>query len=245
MRQSAKRTKTRLRAKPFLVLAIVLNLYLGLTRSPLTCLRHIRIEGAREFDKPRIEADLQSIQGIASLQVNPRELESSVLELPEVRNASLSRNIFGSGLLRVAYRTPVARFSGSHRLALSNEGVIYAANELDPGLTTLDAPKTATAPNLTLVGFWEPQRIALIAQEAKNIGVNEHEHILITESGRVILYIGQGRVVLGNCEGLEQKFRALRDRLARNPQELSQIAELDLTLPERPTVRGKTRGSAP
>lgn len=244
MRQSGKsRKKTSLRAKPFLVIGLVLSLYLGITRSPLTSLRHVRIEGARDFDRPRIEAELQTIHGVPCLQVDPEVVEWRILQLPEVRNVSLSRNIFGTGLLRIAYRTPVARFNHSRRLALSDEGVVYAANELDPRLPVLEAPQGVLEPNLTLVGSWEPQRIALIAREARNIDVNEHERILITQPGRVILYIGQGQVVLGNCESLDKKFRALRDRLARNPQELSQIAELDLTLPERPTVRPKTRES--
>ncbi len=244
MSKSAKRKRVRLRAKPFLVIAIVLNVYLGLTRSPLTSLRHIRVEGAKAFDQARIEADIQAVQGIPCQQVNPRELESAILELPEARNASLSRNIFGNGLLRIAYRTPVARIARSRRLALSDEGVIYAANELDPNLPVLDLPRGVLEPNLTLMGSWEPQRIAYIAREARNIDVNQQERILITEPGQVILYIGEGCVILGNCDNLSLKFQALRDRLTRNRSELSQIAELDLTLPDRPTIRKKSRGGA-
>lgn len=239
MRRSGKRKRVRLRAKPFLVIAIVLNVGLGLVFSPLTAIRHVRVEGARDADRARIETELQSVRGVPSLRLNPRAVESRILSAPYARNASLSRTIFGSAALNVAYRTPVARFDRSKRLALSDEGVVYAEQQLSPDLPILDVPAADLQPSLTLEGFWEPQRVAIIAQEARKVDNSQKERILITQPGRVILYIGQGRVVLGNCEGLEKKFQALKDRLLRNPSELSQIAELDLTLPERPAVRQK------
>ncbi len=245
MRQSGKKTRVRLKAKPFIVIAIVLNLYLGLTRSPLTSIRHVQVDGARDFDFARIDGDLQPIRGIPCLQVNSKEVETRILQNPEVRNASLSRNIFGSGHLNVAYRTPVAIFAKSKRLALSDEGVIYAANHLDPGLPILQAPRTALEPNLTLAESWEPQGVAIIAKIARNIDVKKQVRILITESGQVILYIGQGRVVLGNCENLDQKFQVLRARLSEKSEFLSHVAQLDLTLPDRPMITPKAKERAP
>lgn len=219
------------------------NACLGLCFSPLTAIRHVRVEGARPQDRARIESMLQTLHGIPALRVSPEALESRVLDAPFVRDATLSRSIFGSALLNVAYRTAVAHFDGSNKLALSDEGVIYAENDPVEGLPVLDVPGSALQPNLALEGFWEPQRVAFIAVQARKLNASDKERILITQPGRVILYIGQGRVVLGNCEGLEEKFQALRDRLSRNPFELSQIAELDLTLPERPAVRQKARES--
>lgn len=239
MRRSAKRKRVRLRARPFLWLAIVSNVLAGLFFSPLTAIRHVRVEGARPRDRARIEELLQSLSGVPALRVSAQGLESKILEAPFVSDATLSRTIFGSGLLHVEYRTAVARFDHSKRLALSDKGVIYAEDSLAGNLPILDVPQKELQPDLSLEGFWEPQRVAYIAQQARIIDAVRKERILITQPGRVILYIGQGRVVLGNCEGLEEKFQALRDRLSRNPFELSQIAELDLTLPDRPAVRQK------
>jgi cell division septal protein FtsQ len=240
-----KRTRLKLRAKPFLWIFLALNVYLGVTRSGLTSIRRVRVEGAEAWDEKRIEDVMQMVRDVPCLQINPHEVESAVMAEPDVRSASLARSIFGSAVLHVSYRKPVARMGVSRRLALSSDGEIYAAHELPDRLPSVYAPQAVLTPNLSLVGLWEPQRIAFLAEQSENLLSNQQHRILITEPGQVILYIGQGRVVLGNCESLDRKVQVLRDRLNRNSTELSQIAELDLTAPDRPAIRRKSPEGGP
>ena len=242
MRRARKKAVRKLRAKPVLVLVLVLSTVVGLEFSPITSLRHVRVEGGQPFDQARIQDVLSELRGIPCLRINPTRVESNVLSLPEVRSATLTRNIFGNGLLRVAYRTPVARFEGSRRLALSNEGVVYAAHELPKDITVLQVPPSVLQPDLTGIGLWESGTVAKLALDVENIQSNQQHRIVITEPGEVNLYIGQGHVVLGDFKDLDRKVQVLRDRLSRKPSELSQVAELNLMAPDNPQLVPKPSG---
>jgi cell division septal protein FtsQ len=240
MARKRKRPKRKLRAEPFLVLFLALSLYLGIMRSPITSLRHVRVQGAPEYDRARIDNDLQELAGVPCLQINPRRLESKIMDASAVRSATLTRTIFGNGVLVVGYRTPVARIEQSKSLALSNEGVIYLAHDLPDNLPVVFLPSEAHLPVLTVSEIWEPQTIAKLAVLVRNLSPSSKESINLDESGRVKLHIGLGLVELGDCDKLDQKLQVLKDRLSRNPSELEQIAELNLTVPERPAFTPKS-----
>jgi cell division protein FtsQ len=235
-----KRIKRRLRAQPVLFLLLLISLYVGITRSPLTAVRHVRVEGAQAFDEARINGEIQKLVGIPCLQINPRETEARILALPEVRSATLTRSIFGNAVLLVDYRMPVARLATGDELALSDDGVVCPIHEMPPDLPTLYVPAQAKGPVLTVSGIWEPQSIAKLAVLVRNLDLADKESINLDDSGRVKLHIGSGSVELGNCDKIDQKIHVLKDRLSRNPDELMQVAELDLTVPERPAFTPKS-----
>lgn len=237
MRRSKPRNRVHLKAKPCLILGTILVATAGLGFSPLTGLREIRIEGADAEDMPRLTQILQQLRGIPCFRVNTDGVESDVLQLPWIRNATLQRNVFGYGLLRIAYRTPVANISNVPGFALSSEGVMFPCRHLGGFLPAIQFANGAPKPSLTLAADWEPRGVAEVAIQARLLEPAQAESILVTQRGTVCLNIGTGHVVLGSCERLDAKFSALRDQLSKNRSLLAEVQELNLTVPEKIAYR--------
>lgn len=240
-----KRRRTRPRWKPILSVLLVGNVIAGLLWSPVTSLRRVRVEGAADFDQLRIAAILADLKGVPCAQVKARNVESLVLDLPEAESAELTRNLFGGGLLRVAYHRPVARLFNQGNLALTMDGVLYEAHDLPPDLPTIQLRPDEPAPSLGLNAGWQPAQMARLAVQAKQIAPQGPVRVGFNNAGEVCLNMGSGLVVLGSLEDLDRKLQVLRDRLERNPLELSQVESLNLVAPESPSVVPKKVESQP
>ena len=136
MRRRTKRV--RLNPRPFIVLGLGVNLAAGVALSPVTAVRRVRVEGAPEADRERLTLLLQSLKGVPCARVDARTVESKALENSELRGASLARTPFGSAVLRVARRVPVARLFGDLDTGLSADGVLYRASQLPKDLPTVN-----------------------------------------------------------------------------------------------------------
>jgi len=224
-------------------LLLILNVWLGLTRSPITSLRRVRVETAPAGDQARVRAILAELQNVPCLQINPRNVESLAMNLPEVRSAELTRNIFGSGRLLIQYRHAIARRFNAN-IGISADGVMYPSDNLSEDLPTIQLPPDQPAMSLALVGNWPVVALAQTAVEAQGIVPGQPVRIQVEAGGSVSLYIGSGRVVLGSTEDLDKKLDVLRNHLERNPLELSQVESLNLTRPDAPSVVRK-KGEAP
>jgi hypothetical protein len=158
------------------------------------------------------------------------------MSCPEVDRAEFTRNIFGNALLLVQYRTPVARLADIDGEALSVDGVLYQASELPIDLPTLQLPDGGPPTLVALAGNWQPQKIAGLSVYAHQHYPHIDSKIEINRRGVVCLNIGSGRVILGSCDDLDVKLKTLESWLQRNPQELDQVQELNLTTPTAPAV---------
>ncbi|HEY0867424.1 MAG TPA: hypothetical protein VGE01_08600 [Fimbriimonas sp.] len=234
MRQKRKRTRVRL--GPFLWLLLVVNTAAGLLFSPITSIARVWVDGAKPFDQPRLSRILGGLQGVPCALVKPREVESAVMSLPEVRSAELTRNIFGSARLTVRYRRPVARVRNTDNLALTIDGVLYPANELPEELPILELPRGEPHVYATIAAPWRSVAIADLAVRARESWPKEPLLIQVDDRGSVCLNIGTGRVVLGSPTDLGKKLGILQERLEKNPAELSNVAEINLTAPENPSI---------
>jgi cell division septal protein FtsQ len=232
----SKRKRTTWRPGPLLWLLLIANVTAGLLFSPITSVTRARVDGAKPFDQERIANILSGIQGVPCAQVSPREVESLVLSLPEVRSAELTRNLFGSALLSVRYRRPILRVRNTNNLALTIDGVLYPANELGDDLPLLELPPGEPHVLATIAAPWRPVAVANLAIRAKESWPGEPIIIQVDTRGSVCLNIGTGRVVLGSPTDLDKKLEVLHERLQRNPNELQEVAELNLTAPENPSV---------
>src|SRR5947207_2729037 len=109
--------------------ALFANVVLGLLFSPLTSVRRIRVIGAQMHDAQRLANLAQGLRGVPFMLVPATNLESSALAPRDVYNASLAHNLFGSAVLRIGYRQPVAILVDVPRIYLDNEGVLFGSPE--------------------------------------------------------------------------------------------------------------------
>ncbi|MEZ0325038.1 MAG: cell division protein FtsQ/DivIB [Fimbriimonas sp.] len=230
-----KRKRFSLRPKPILRLLLVLAIAAGIWFSPITSIRSVRIEGAIPSDQERLERIAKRLEGIPNIRIDPRITESEVLKLPEAQWATLTRSLFGSALLKVKYRTPVAKLLGHPGVALSNQGVFYKAAQIPKELPQIQLPSGGPPTLLTLSSNWQPKTMAKLAQDVLKLRVSDVIRIQVEEGGLVCLNMGSGRVILGSIDNLDEKLSVLRDRLAANPNELNEVEDLVLTSPKSPS----------
>lgn len=237
-----KRKSVHLRFAPFLWLFLTANVAAGLVYSKVTSIVHVRTDGVKPFDRERVEGILAKLQDVPCSKVKGREIESQVMQLPEVDHAEFTRNPFGNGLLTVQYRVPVAKLAGTDNVVLSDDGILYPASEFPEDIPTLQFTKRGPAAVIALAGNWEAEKLSQLAVYAQKHYPREELKITVDDLGSVCLNIGSGRVVLGSCENLQLKLKTLEDRLAINPLELKQNEELILTWPKAPALVNKIVG---
>lgn len=242
MRRKRKVGRRKLRAAPCLWLLLIVNIGLGICFSRITSIVRVRTEGVKVFDQARIEGILAGLKDIPCLRVDSHVVESEVMAGPDIDNAEFTRNVFGNALLSVRYRTPVAKLGDNGSEALGPDGVLFHASELPPDLPELDLPNSGPPTLAALAGNWQPRSLATLAIYARNHYPRAETKIEVDRRGAVCLNIGSGRVVLGSCDDLDLKLKTLESRLQRNPQELDQVEELNLTTPSMPAVVPKKPG---
>jgi len=236
MRKKKSKKRNRLRPAPFLWIFLFLNILFGLVFSRMTSAVNVRAASVPAYDQTRVKGILAKLRDVPCLQVNPKKIETEVMALPDVDKAELTRNIFGNALLLIRYRSPVAVLSGQQNVVLSTDGVLYKATELPGDLPVLKLPKGGPP---TLVGYggnWQPGSLAALAVYSRQNYPKTDVVIQVSERGVVCLNIGSGRVILGSCDDLDLKLKTLESRLQKNPQELSEEDELNLTVPSFPAV---------
>lgn len=241
MKRRRKRStrRTTLKAAPILWLAFIANTCLGFMFSPVTAARRVRIEGAHPNDQARLAAIAETLKGTPCLRVNPRDVESQAVSDVAIRSAELTRSIFGTDRLRVAYRKAVARYFTDPNIGVSLDGTIFRAPVLSGDLPVLKLPAGEVQVALGLVATWDASRLAGLCADAATLWPNKDLMVELTEDRGVCLNIAAGRVVLGQCDRLDFKLDVLKKRLERNPTELDQIEELVLTEPNFPRIKRK------
>ena len=230
MRRRTRRV--RLRPRPFLVLGLLLNLGAGLAFSPVTAIRHVRVEGAPPADRARLIELLQALRRVPCVRVDARAIEAAALQNSEIRDARLARTPFGSAVLRVVRRVPVARLNDA--TGLSDEGVAFAASEMPSGLPTVARPPGEPSVELTLGNGWPAADVARLAILVRDLAPGKPPRIILVGGGRVCLNIEGGTVDLGRLEDLEAKVARLREVLRKQPDLFATVQTLSLVRADAP-----------
>ena len=238
MRRRTKRV--RLRARPFVILALLVNVAAGVALSPVSAVRRVRVEGAPPADARRLAGLIQGLRGMPCARVNARELESAALQNSELRLASLARNPFGSAVLRVVRRTPVARMYAFPDAALSDEGVVYRATDLPKDLPTVNPLAESPDVGLALGNGWRSADVAHLAALMRGLGRGEPPRIDLVGGGRVCLNIESGTVDLGRCDELDAKVARLREYLLKRPDLFASFRKLSLVRLDDPAFEPRT-----
>jgi cell division septal protein FtsQ len=221
-----KRKRISVRPKPIFGLLLGVNVVVGLLWSPLTALREVRIRGAAAWDQARLQMIAESVKGIPCAQVNSHDVESQVLQDSEVKTARFSRNLFGSAVLSVDYREPVAVLDQQPDVALSTDGVTFFSRHLPPNLPVVKIDGENPMGSALIAGSWPVQTVAKLAVQMGAIFKGRSLQIELGKGQVLCLNMGAEQVVFGSCDDIDSKVAALQSQLAKDPQLLDKYQSL-------------------
>jgi hypothetical protein len=214
---------------------LVINVTAGFIWSPLTSLRFVRVEGALEADRVRIEEAVQLSRGVPWVRFNQEQLASLILLNPGLENLTIETNPFGRGLVKVSYKSAVAVVGDG--LLLSDRGDLF------PGRAAVDLPRVnvpdeALKLNGTIVSGWDSGKIASLCESLRGKVPNLGWIVDVDERSVLSLQIGdRTKVVLGTTQNIDKKLEKLVEIIDKRPELFRAPAEINLVVPDEPSIR--------
>ena len=237
-RKSKRKKKTSLNWTAIVWTLFVFNLLLGLFFSPITSIRNMRIVGAQPHDQDRIQSLAQALRGRPFGRVGAKQFESDILRQRDVYSASLSHNLFGSALVRVQYRTPIAELSGFPRTYLDADGVIFGSPEPYQGLRQLALDPEYAEPGMALTLPWPAKQVAELCTRLSSFDQLKDAAVHLDQTGRLLISREDKHTVdLGGTEQFDEKLAKLKAILEDDPQVLDRVSSLSLADPARPATK--------
>lgn len=241
-----KRKRRRLKPAPILVLLLIANVAAGIAYSPLTSITKVRVVGAEPFDRPRLQTALQTLTGRPCNQVQPRDVETEALQIPEALDSDFARNIFGHAELKMHYRTPVARLEAHPDQLLDISGQLYSSRQVVSVLPALRLPPENMFPLMSFMQCWPSKSIAEVCAHLPRQIPREGIVLEVMSRGELCLNIGQsGRIVFGSTGQIDEKLNKLEALLKENPRLLTETKELNLTAPSHPVSKPIAEATKP
>lgn len=233
----ARRRKRRpLNLPPILAILLIANVGAGVAYSRLTSVVKVRVVGAAEADRERIEGILGDLKDKPALSINPRAVETRLSERSAVAKAEMTRNVFGRAVVTVEYRRAVAKIVGRPGVGMSRDGVVFQTIEPLGDLPSVVLPEEANRPVLALTGTWRSGEVGALAAETQDIAEGEEKTFIPDANGGLCLNIGSKFAVqLGLPTRLDEKIEYLRRKLEEDPGLLASSKTLILVSLDRPT----------
>lgn len=233
-----KRKKRRaVNWSPVLGALLTVNVILGLLFSPVTSVTRARVVGAQPHDVKRLTSLLQSLRGTPSSRIQVGQFESQVLAQRDVYSADLSRNLFGSAVVHLKYRRPVAQLVNMPHAYLDDQGVLYNTPETFANIRQLNLAPEYSQAVASFAQGWPSGVIAKLCTDLDSFEQLRGAVVYLDTTGRLKLSKENiGEVNLGGTEALEEKLRKLRQFLLERPDLMTKVRTLDLTDPARPTA---------
>ncbi len=223
--------------KPVLGTALCLNVVFGLLFSPLTSVRNIRVVGVQPHDLERLDGISQRLRGVPFMLVPTTKLEGMAMAPRDVYNADLSHNLFGSAVLRLQYRQPVAELADAPHIYLDNQGVLYGSSETISGVRQLSLDPEYLQPTVALTMPWPSTLVSDLCVKLNSFDQLKDAIVHVDKTGRLWLSEANvGKVDLGGSEQLDEKLRKLKRLLDEDPQLLSRVQSLSLIDPTHPAL---------
>jgi hypothetical protein len=186
---------------------------------------------------------LEALGNTPYMQIAGRRIESDLMTSPAVRNASFSGNLFGLGVLKLDYRSAVARLLEADQIGLDAEGVLFRDEDLSPSLLKVGVQSGTMAPSATLTGPFALKAVADLAIQLKEIPGMEMATITVDRDRGLCFNIERRRVVLGLPEGIPDKLAALERVMLSS--DWPNVAELNLMAPESPAFKPTKQADRP
>lgn len=230
-----KRVRRQVAWGPVLWLAFAGNVIAGVMYSAITSIRDVRVVGVKPAYENYVRSILGKNEGRPALQVNPSQIESSILASSAVKDASFVRNILGRATLIVRYREPVAVFESDPKLFLDEEGAVFRSVEKHGALPALDIFGEAVQPTLSFAGRWPTRRIAQLARASTKYDFGPHSKVEVQANGAVSLITDSKVTIrLGSPYSLDAKLQKLDELMSSYPDLFVRAASIQLTAPEYP-----------
>jgi hypothetical protein len=237
-RKSKKKKRKAINWPVVIWTLFVLNVLWGLLYSPLTSIRHMRVVGAQPHDAQRIDSLAQNLRGRPFARVGAAQFESAVLGQRDVYDARLSHNLFGSALVKVTYRQPVAVLGSDPHTYLDGQGVIFGSPEEITGVRRLDLDPAYAQPGVALTLPWPSQQVAELCIKLNSFDQLRDAAVHLDTTGRLLISREDNHAIdLGGTAQLDEKLAKLKSILEADPQLLDHVQSLSLADPTHPASK--------
>ncbi|MDX2066252.1 MAG: hypothetical protein SFX74_10960 [Fimbriimonadaceae bacterium] len=220
-----------------LALATGISLIFGLGFSPQMCVRKVRVVGVAAPERAAVTEHVRSVRGISVWNLNRQIVESRVVNLPNIASASFDTNLFGRGVLKVEYREPVARLTGTRNIALAYDGTVYRTSQDLTQLPEVQVPATDMQGSTVMLGRIPTAQLAYVAIRARNLGPAARGKIRYSREGGIYLDYNNKQIVLGQALQLEEKIDMILALRRADPELLDRIKVLNVMAPNNPAAR--------
>lgn len=216
----------------------VVNVLVGLLFSPMTSIRKLRVLGAQPHDEDRLTSLGHALQGRPFARVGVTQLESDVLRQRDVYDARLSHNLFGSAVLTLKYRRPIAELVGAPHTYLDDQGVIFGSPEPIQGLRQVALSPDYMRAGVALTLPWPSVSVAELITKLDSFDQLKNAAVHLDTTGRLLISRKDKHTVdLGGSGQLDDKLAKLRSMLEEQPQLLDRVQALSLADPMHPAFK--------
>lgn len=213
------------------------NLALGLFLSPLTATRVLRVSGAPEADRGRIQSIAQRLRNAPALTLDRARVESDVLALGDVRTVRLWTNPFGRARMALEPYQAVAVMAQADGQCLSPEGDVFPCAKPPTDVPRVSLPPGALKPRAAFFGAWPAEAVATLSQKVASELPKGRWTVAVDGRGVLSFQAERGaRVVMGSSTDLAKKIERLRRLLKEEPKLLESVRSVNLTAPDAPVV---------
>lgn len=222
---------------PVLGVLLIINVVVGLALSQVTGVRRARVVGSPPTETARISRILESLRGRPFALISNDIVASEVLESPDLVDARLKTNLFGSSVLTVSARKAVAAIQGYSGTFLDERGTLFRSQREEKALPLLHLEPGFIQANAAVTANWPSGPTASLCRSLAHFPELAGATVHLDGRGRLWLSRdGLARVELGGAEALDEKLRRLRGLLDEQPSLLKSVKSLTLTDPARPAV---------
>jgi hypothetical protein len=186
----------------------------------------------------------QELRGRPFAKIGAAQLESDLLQPRDVLTADLSHNLFGSAIIHISYRRPVASIGANSRTYMDDQGVIFASSEPYPGLRQIDLDPEYVQPGVALTLPWPSQDVAALCTKLDSFDQLKGAVIHLDTTGRLLISREDKHIVdLGGTQQIDEKLAKLRSILDDDPNLMDRVQSFSLADPARPASK-PLKGSA-
>lgn len=232
--------RRRRRLAAFVLVTALIGVGVGLTRSPLLDVDHVRTVGATRTGPDAVLAAARIDIGSPMVSIDLGAAEARIERLPWVADASVTRDWPGTVRIAVIERVRVATTDGPSPLLVDREGRILGSAVDADGLPSIGPRPAGAVPGdlvpdalRSRVGVVEAMPAAL-ASEVASVTSGPDGIELVLDDGIV--------VVVGDESRLRTKFEVVATRLAQPDR--TTIATIDVTVPDAAALTRTPTGGA-
>lgn len=242
-RREVTNARIRRRRRRFLALLVVTALavvVVGLTRSPLLDVDHIRPVGATRTGPDVVLAAAGITVGEPMVSIDLAAAEARIERLPWIADATVTRDWPGTVRIAVIERVRIAVTDGPGALLVDRDGRLLGSAVDADGLPSI-GPRPAGAAPGDLLPEDQQSRVTVVAALPASLA-SEVAAVTAGDDGIGLVLTDGIVVVIGDAGQLRAKFDVVTARLGRDDR--STLATIDVTVPSAPALTRHSTGGA-